>query len=51
MTVSPRLGESGESFEVGALLVGRSWGLARWYDIEQRDVAGARSATSSERSR
>jgi DNA-binding SARP family transcriptional activator len=37
------LGEETESFEVGALLVGRSWGKARWYDVEQRDVPGART--------
>jgi DNA-binding SARP family transcriptional activator len=36
------LGEETESFEAGALLVGRSWGKARWYDVEQRDVPGAR---------
>jgi DNA-binding SARP family transcriptional activator len=35
-------GESTESFEVGALLVGRSWGRARWNDVTERDVAGAR---------
>jgi tetratricopeptide (TPR) repeat protein len=34
--------EDGESFEVGALLLARSWGKSRWRDVAQRDVPGAR---------
>jgi len=35
-------GEETESFEVGALLLARSWGRARWRDVPQRDRPGAR---------
>jgi hypothetical protein len=36
------LGDDTESFEVGALLVGRSWGQSRWPDVVKRDVRDAR---------